>query len=202
MITVHHLQKSRSKRVLWLLEELTMPYQVVVHQRDPVSNLAPPSLKKIHPLGKAPIIVDEQRTLCESGAVMEYLLDKSEQQALRPTKDSPDYYSYVEWLHFAEGSLALPVITHLLLGLEQRDASQPLDSYIGKELAVDFTYIEQHLSQQPYFAGQQFSAADIMMTIVLEIADSQGLLQERSHTQAYLAKVQLRPAYLKAAKQG
>ena len=136
MITVHHLKQSRSKRVLWLLEELSMPFELVVHDRDPQTRLAPASLKAIHPLGKAPIIIDENVTLCESGSIMEYILEKDSDNRLRPTKDSPDYYAYLEWLHFAEGSFALPVITTMLLNMETRSGNQALDLYIGKELGL------------------------------------------------------------------
>ncbi|UPW19667.1 glutathione S-transferase [Agarivorans sp. TSD2052] len=202
MLTVHHLQQSRSKRVLWLLEELAMPYQLEIHQRDPVTRLAPASLKAIHPLAKAPVIVDGQVTLCESGAVMEYLLDKSSSNDLRPAKDSANYYLFLEWLHFAEGSLALPVITNMLLSLETRGGKQAMDGYIAKEIALDFSYIEAHLNTHDYFAGEAFTAADIMMTIVLEFAERQALLATRPATQTYLAKVQQRPAYICAAKQG
>ncbi|VAV86366.1 Glutathione S-transferase [hydrothermal vent metagenome] len=202
MITVHHLNKSRSKRVLWLLEELDMPYEVVVHDRDAATNLAPDSLRAVHPLGKSPIIVDGDTILCESGVIMEYILDQAGQTALRPDKDSPDYYRYLEWLHFAEGSLALPVIARMIMNMEQRAGDQPLDGYITKEIAVDFAYIEDTLSRHGYFAGQNFTAADIMMTIMLEVAASIGLLEGRAKTLAYLESMQGRAAYQKAASFG
>ncbi|WP_413700459.1 glutathione S-transferase family protein [Psychromonas sp. KJ10-10] len=170
MIIVHHLNKSRSKRILWLLEELQMPYHLVQHQRDPQTNLAPDSLKVIHPLAKAPVIVDGELTLCESGAVVEYILNNDTQNRLRPQPDSAEYYQYLEWLHFAEGSLALPVIAKLMMSMEERVGDQAMDHYIGKEINLDFSYIEAVLSKQSYFAGEQFSGADIMMTIMLEIA--------------------------------
>ncbi|HEC01008.1 MAG TPA: glutathione S-transferase family protein [Sphingomonadales bacterium] len=202
MITVHHLNKSRSKRVLWLLEELGMPYEVVVHDRDATTNLAPDSLRAVHPLGKSPIIVDGDTTLCESGVIMEYILDQAGQSALRPDTDSPDYYRYLEWLHFAEGSLALPVIARMIMNMEQRAGDQPLDGYITKEITVDFAYIEDILSRQACFAGESFTAADIMMTIMLEVAASIGLLEGKTKTLAYLARMQGRAAYQKAARFG
>ncbi len=198
MITVHHLNQSRSTRVLWLLEELKAPYEVVKHIRDAATHLAPASLKAIHPLAKAPVIVDDGITLCESGAVMEYILNTYGQQRLRPQQDSKDYYAYLEWLHFAEGSLALPVITSMLMGMEERGA-KPLDGYIQKELSLDFSYIEARLSDVKYFAGEEFSAADIMMSIMLGIADSLSMLKDRPNTKAYLSRMQARPAYKKAA---
>jgi glutathione S-transferase len=195
MITVHHLNKSRSKRVIWLLEELKMPYSLVNHERDSVTNLAPESLKKIHPLSKAPIIVDGNVTLCESGAIMEYILDHSTSNTLRPEKNSAEYYQYVEWLHFAEGSLGLPVITALMMTMEKREGTLPLDGYIAKEIALDFTYIDNTLSNQAYFAGELFTAADIMMTIMLEIATSLKLIDDKENIKRYLANIKTREAY-------
>ncbi|APR68591.1 MAG: glutathione S-transferase [Gammaproteobacteria bacterium] len=202
MLTVHHLNQSRSKRVLWLLEELTMPYERIDHQRDATTHLAPESLKKVHPLGKAPVVVDGDITLCESSAVMEYIINLDEQQRLRPTLGSAEYYQYLEWSHFAEGSLGLPVVTNLLMKMETRAGQQPMDGYIAKEIATDFAYIETTLSQRAYFAGNHFTAADIMMTVILEIAASGGLLEGKNSTLAYLAKMQQRPAYQKAASFG
>lgn len=206
MITVHHLNKSRSKRVIWLLEELDMPYTLVHHQRDPSSNLAPESLKLIHPLAKAPIIVDDGITLCESGAVMEYILNQSDSVEsalkLRPEANNATYYQYLEWLHFAEGSLALPVITKLLMTMEKREGTAPLDHYIAKEIAVDFSYIDATLAKNSYFAGSRFSAADIMMTIMLEIADSLNLIDDKLNIKRYLGVIQDRVAYQLANKYG
>lgn len=206
MLTVHHLNQSRSKRVLWLLAELDMPYQRIDHQRDATTHLAPASLKAIHPLGKAPVIVDSgpdgEITLCESSTVMEYILNKDAEQRLRPEAGSKEYYQYMEWSHFAEGSLGLPVMCKLFMGMETRTGDQPMDGYIAKEVAVDFAYIESTLAQSEYFAGEYFTAADIMMTTMLEIAGSLGLLKGQEKTQAYVAKVQQRPAYQHAASMG
>lgn len=210
MLTVHHLNQSRSKRVLWLLEELEMPYQRIDHQRDAKTHLAPASLKAVHPLSKAPVIVDndtdEDIVLCESSTIMEYILDKNVQQngttRLRPVSGCKEYYQYMEWSHFAEGSLGLPVMCKLFMGMETRNGDQPMDGYIAKEVALDFGYIESVLGQRDYFAGSEFSAADIMMATMLEIAGNLGLLKGQQKTLAYLAKVQQRPAYQKAASFG
>ncbi|WP_297820844.1 glutathione S-transferase family protein [uncultured Paraglaciecola sp.] len=202
MITVHHLNKSRSKRVLWLLEELEMPYQRIDYQRNAKTNLAPESLKAIHPLNKAPIIVDGDITLCESSTIIEYILDQDVEKRLRPEKGTKEYYQYLEWSHFAEGSLALPVMFTLFMGMETRSGDQEMDGYIAKEVAVDFGYIESVLADRDYFAGAQFTAADIMMQVMLEIAGILGLLKGRDKTLAYLAKVQERSAYIKAASFG
>jgi len=202
MITVHHLNRSRSKRVLWLLEELEMPYELVKHQRDPKTRLAPATLKAIHPLSKAPIIVDGDVILCESGAIMEYILNQDSQQRLRPALADPTYTHYLEWLHFAEGSLGLPVLAQMFMNMEERDGKQPMDYYIAKEIALDFGYIEATLATRPYFAGDAFTAADIMMTIMLEIAGNVGLLEGRDGILDYLGRMQLRPAYQRAVQEG
>lgn len=206
MLTVHHLNQSRSKRVLWLLEELEMPYQRIDHQRDAQTHLAPASLKAVHPLSKAPVIVDSRSdgdiTLCESSTIMEYILDKDAEKRLRPDAGTKEYYQYLEWSHFAEGSLGLPVMCKLFMGMETRSGDQPMDGYIAKEVSLDFGYIESVLTERDYFAGAEFTAADIMMTSMLEIAGSIGLLKDQAKTLAYLAKVQQRAAYVKAASFG
>ncbi|WP_053982062.1 glutathione S-transferase family protein [Marinagarivorans algicola] len=202
MLTVHHLNQSRSTRILWLLEELAIDYKRVDYQRDAVTHLAPDTLKLVHPLGKAPILVDDTVTLCESSTIIEYVLDQYSEQRLRPAQGSQSYYQYLEWSHFAEGSLALPVVTSTLLNMETRDGQQPMDGYIAKEANVDFTYIDNTLSKQPYFAGDEFTAADIMMAVSLDMASRVGLLKGKEHTLAYLKKVQQRPAYIKAKSFG
>ena len=202
MLTVHHLNKSRSKRVLWLLEELNMPYERVDHHRDATTHLAPNSLKAIHPLGKAPVLVDGPITLCESSTITEYIIDQDLAHRLRPQPGSSEYYQYLSWCHFAEGSLSLPIITSGFMKMESREGNKPMDGYIAKEVAVDFSYIEATLSQQDYFAGHEFTAADIMMTVSLEMASRSKLLEGREHTLAYLERIQQRPAYIKATSLG
>ena len=202
MLTVHHLNESRSTRVLWLLNELELAHDIVKHERDAATRLAPESLKAVHPLGKAPILVDGETTLCESGAIMEYLLDQAPESTLRPQAGTPEYYRYLEWLHFAEGSLALPMITSMLMSMETRSGDQPMDGYIGKEVAVDLGYIDDTLASQGYFAGSHFSAADIMMTFLLEVAAKLGKLEQYHNIQKYLEKVQARPAYQAAKRHG
>jgi glutathione S-transferase len=206
MLTVHHLNQSRSKRVLWLLEELEMPYQRIDHQRDATTQLAPASLKAVHPLSKAPVIVDGDITLCESSTIMEYILDQHADQtgkkALCPEKGTKEYYQYMEWSHFAEGSLGLPVMCTLFMAMEARTGDQAMDGYIAKEIALDFSYIESVLAERDYFAGSEFTAADIMMTTMLEIASNIKLLEGREKTLAYIAKVQQRAAYQKATSFG
>jgi len=202
MITIHHLNNSRSQRIIWLLEELKLPYEIVQHQRDPVSQLAPQSLKDVHPLAKAPILIDGDITLVESGAMMEYLLDQQDCNFLRPKKSDVNYYDYLQWLHFAEGSLSLPVITSLLLGFEKRSGDQAIDGYIAKELALDLGFIDAQLTAHPFFAGNSFSAADIMMTFLLESAAKQALLTTYPSIVKYLSKMQQRTAYQESLKLG
>lgn len=208
MITIHHLNQSRSKRVIWLLEELGLEYTIVDHVRDAVTQLAPASLKAIHPLGKAPIMESAGTVLCESGAIMEYLLAQAEKSMTangvkcRPDMAHPSYYHYLEWLHFAEGSLGLAVITKLFMTMEERSGDKPMDGYIAKELAVDLGYINQTLATQPYFAGDAFSAADVMMTIMLDIAKNVGLLTDYPEIVRYLENIALRDAYKVAASKG
>jgi glutathione S-transferase len=201
MLTVHHLNQSRSKRILWLLEELAMPYNIVTHQRDTQTHLAPASLHAIHPLGKSPVIVDGDTVLAESGAIIEYILRKDAKHSLKPAAFEPSYADYLQWLHFAEGSLALPLMCKMLMSFETRDGKQAMDGYIAKEIAVDFDYIENTLQSQDFFAGDAFSAADIMMTISLEFAAANALLEGRINTLAYLSKMQSRAAYQRAAQQ-
>ncbi|MGX9416786.1 glutathione S-transferase family protein [Vibrio sp. RC27] len=203
MITVHHLNRSRSKRVIWLLKELNLPYEIVHHQRDATTQLAPQSLKKVHALGKAPVIADGDIILCESGAITEYLLDQaSDANSLRPSQGTPAYYQYLQWLHFAEGSLAMPVIANMMLAGEQREEPKLIDRYMNKEIQLDMDYIEATLSHQAYFAGDEFTAADIMMAITLEFAAMQNLLAGYNATLAYLAKIQQRKAYQAASELG
>ena len=201
-IKVHHLNQSRSTRVIWLLEELKLPYDIVHHQRDAQTRLAPNSLKEVHPLSKAPVIEHNEVVISESGAIVEYILDQAHENALRPEAGTADYYRYLEWLHFAEGSLALPAITSLLMSMEERDGQKPLDGYIAKERELDLSYIDATLGKQRYFAGEQFTAADIMMAISLEIATQIGLTNDRPNISRFLAEMQNRAAYQKAREFG
>jgi glutathione S-transferase len=202
MIKVHHLNQSLSTRVLWLLEELGMPYQIEHHKRDEITRLAPASLGEIHPLNKAPIIEHDDVVICESSAIMEYILDQDEKQRLRPEKGTKSYYQYLEWSHFAEGSLGLPIIATLLMQMEKRDGTNPMDGYIAKEINLDLGYIDAVLATQTYFAGNEFTAADIMMTITLEFAANLNLLENRDNITRYLANVHSREAYQKARSFG
>lgn len=202
MITIHHLNASRSTRPLWLLEELGVPYETVLHQRDAKTRLAPAALREVHPLGKAPVMVDGDVTLAESGAMLDYIVDVYGADRLRPARGTQAYYRYLEWLHFAEGSLSLPLLTRYFMSMEERAGDKPMDGYIAKEIATDMAYIEATLAERPFFAGEAFTAADVMMTFPLEMAAGLGLLKDRPNTQAYLERIHARPAYRKAKTYG
>ncbi len=201
MIKVHHLKESRSTRVLWLLEELGIDYQRVDYDRDPQTRLAPPAMRAIHPLGKSPIVEDEGHVLIESAAILEYLLDKYGENQLRPKRGSPEYYVYQQWMHFAEGSAMLPVLLKLFLG-HMEDQSAPVFGYAQKEFELDFAYINSTLEKSPWFAGERFTVADIMMVTVLLFAKNLGMLEDYPYIQKYLQIVSARDAFQKAASFG
>ena len=198
MIKIHHLKQSRSTRIIWLLEELRVEYTVVSYDRDPVTHLAPVSMRKIHPLGKAPIVEIDDNVMVESAAIIEHLLDQYASDSLRPAKTDADYPVYLQWLHFAEGSAMLPVILNLFLGSIE-DKSAPVFGYAQKEAELDFSYINQTLADSSYFCGEDFTAADIMMSTTLMLAQMQGIIASYPHIQAYLERIQQRPAFIKAA---
>lgn len=201
MIKVHHLKESRSTRILWMLEELGIEYQREDYQRDANTGLAPHSMRAIHPLGKSPIVEDDGQILIESAAIMEYLLDQYAPDQLRPQRATPEYYVYQQWMHFAEGSAMLPVLLKLFLG-HFEDQTAPVFSYAQKEFELDFSYINETLATTPYFAGDAFTAADIMMVSVLLFAQKMNMLDNYVHIQSYLKKITTRSAFLKAAALG
>ena len=199
MITLHHLNKSRSKRIIWLLEELEAPYQIKSYQRVAETNLAPAELKKIHPLGKSPVIEENGRVLAESGAITEYLADKFAAGALVPAKDSDQYPLYLQWLHFAESSAALPLLLHYFLIIDGSE-TRFLDGYSKQELALILGYLNDHLTDNQWLVGEQFTAADILISFIIETSSALGLLTDYPVLQTYLAALQARPAAQKAAE--
>ena len=201
MITVHHLENSRSQRILWMLEELALPYEVKRYERNKATRLAPPELKRIHPLGKSPVIDDEDRVVAETGAIVEYLVDKADGRLGAPaTRDGALRYRF--WLHYAEGSLMPPLLVKLVLG------RVPLFGGMAQKrfqpmIDVHLDYIESELAQRPWFAGDEMTAADVMMSFPLEAASSRGGLDaSRPHTVAWIEKVHARPAYQAGLKAG
>ncbi len=215
MITVHHLENSRSQRVLWLLEELGLPYEVKRHARDPRTLLAPPELAQVHPLGKSPIITDDGITVAESGAIIEYLLQAHGQGRLRPPPGTPEGRQFTYWLHFAEGS-AMPYLVMQLVFEKVRDAPVPFfvkpvlkavaarvtADFIAPNLKRQLAFMEAELKRQRWFAGVEFSAADIQMSYPLEAAATRGELGAYPALGAWLARIHGRAAYKRALKAG
>src|ERR1700761_7292819 len=160
MIVVHHLENSRSQRILWLLEELGLKYEIRRYARDPQTRLAPPELKTVHPLGKSPVITDGKLTVAESGAIIEYLIRRYGPHKLMPSEHGDDFVSYLQWMHFAEGSLALPLLLALYVG-RLGDAGAPLQPRIQSEIANHFLYIEQSLAGREFLVGKSLTGADI-----------------------------------------
>lgn len=201
MIVVHHLNNSRSQRILWLLEELGVPYELKFYERDAKTNLAPPELKAISPLGKSPVIEDGPHTLIESGAIVDYLIRRHGDGRLQPDPATATYDEYVQWLHFAEGSAMLPLMLNLYIG-RLGEAGAPLQPRIKSELANYLGYLDSALSQVDYLLGDELSAADIQMSFIGEIARKQGLLGEYPHLSAWIDRFQARPAYQAAIEKG
>ena len=201
MIEVHHLNNSRSQRVLWCLEELGLDYQIVQHQRDPQTNLAPDSLKAIHPLGKAPVVRDGGRTFIESGAILDYIVRKYGNGRLAPRVDSPDYQRYVEWMHFAEGSAMLPVMLKLYTA-RLGDAGAPLVPRIHAEIENNFGFLDGELGDRDYFVGDELTAADIQLSFPIQAARMLYTLEKFPKLAAFLTRVQARPAYRRAIERG
>ncbi len=199
MITVHHLNESRSQRILWLLEELAIPYDIKHYTRDAVTRLAPPELKAVHPLGKSPVLTDNGQTLIESGAIVDYLLRRHGKGYLRPATASADFESYNQWLHYAEGSAMLPLLLKLYVG-RLGDAGAPLAPRINSEIANHLGYVNQALEGREWLVGDSLTGADIQMSYVGEAA--RGLRSEYPNMDAWVKRFQARPAYRKALERG
>lgn len=201
MITVHHLNNSRSQRILWLLEELGMPYEIKRYQRDPDTNLAPAELKAVHPLGKSPVIEDGPHVLIESGAIVDYLIRRHGEGRLQPDPATATYDEYVQWLHFAEGSAMLPLMLDLYVG-RLGDAGAPLKPRIDSELENYLGYLNTALGLTPYLVGEALTGADIQMSFIGELAKARGKIDAYPHLAAWVDRLQARPAYKKAIEQG
>jgi glutathione S-transferase len=216
MIVVHHLNNSRSQRILWLLEELGVPYDLRCYQRDPATMLAPPEMKAVHPLGKSPIVTEGDRVLAESGAIIEHLADLQGGGRLARAHDSPDRYRYIYWLHYAEGSAMTPLLLKLVFDrvaaarmpffarpIVKGVRGQMMKSFIGPQLKLHLDYLESELSRATWFCGEEFSAADIQMSFPLEIAVARAVLDEtRPKLIAFLRRIHERPAYQRALERG
>jgi glutathione S-transferase len=216
MIIVHHLNNSRSQRVLWLLEELGLPYEIVRYQRDPKTMLAPRELRAIHPLGKSPILQDGEVTLAESGAIVEYLLERYGQGRLKPAVGSPDWLRFIYFLHYAEGS-AMPPLLLKLVFVRMETAPVPFfakpvarmlakgaqKAFVDPQLKLHLDYLEGEIGKSAWFAGEAFTAADIQMSFPLEAAASRGGLDaSRPKLHDFLQRIHARPAYQAALAKG
>ena len=201
MIRIHHLNNSRSQRVLWLLEELNLPYEIVRYQRNKLTMLAPEALKQVHPLGKSPVIEDDGRTLAETGLIVEYLVDRHGPE-LAPPWESDLYWRYRYWLHYAEGSAMPPLLVKLYidrLGL----LALPVRPVVASQLKVHLDFLESELGAAPWFLGERFSAADIMLSFPLEAATARaGLDATRPNLFGFLQRIHERPAYRRALEKG
>jgi len=216
MLTVHHLNNSRSQRVLWLLEELGVPYEIKRYQRDPRTLLAPSALKKVHPLGKSPVVTDGDETIAESGAIIEYLLERQGQGRLQPAAGTPERRRFTYWLHYAEGS-AMPPLVMKLVFLRLRTAPMPffvkpfarliadktLRGFVEPQIRLHAGYMEKELARSAWFAGDAFTAADIQMSFPVEAAAARGGLgADFPRLQAFLERIHARPAYQRALEKG
>ena len=201
MLKLHHLNNSRSQRILWLLEELNAPYEIVHYTRMSPMPLAPPELKAVHPLGKSPVITDGDVTIAESGAIVEYILERYGNGRMRPQPGSPEHLKYIEWMHYAEGSAMLPLLMHMYLGFLGEGAA-PLKPRVDSEIANHLSYLESAIAGRQFFVGDDLTGADIQLTFVLEAADASGQLKPYPGLAAYLARMQARPAYKRAIEKG
>jgi glutathione S-transferase len=201
LIEVHHLNNSRSQRVLWLLEELELPYQILKYQRDPVTNLAPESLKAIHPLGKSPVLRDDGEVVIESGAIIEYIVRKYGKGRLVPKDGTPEAVEYLQYMHYAEGSAMLPVMLRLYLS-RLGDAAKPLEPRVVGELDNHFGFLDAKLGKNDFFVGNAFSAADIQLSFAIQAARLLYGLDKFPNLARFLDRIHARPAYKRALEKG
>lgn len=197
MITLYHLNKSRSKRIIWLLEELGVDYQTEAFQRDKDTSLAPDALKAIHPLGKSPVIKDGDLVVAESGAITEYLIEKYAADRLAPARGSADYVQYLQWIHFAESSAMVPLLLKMFL---QKDGAKTnfLQDYADGEALKVLTYLSQQLDGRRYLVGDTLSGADIMVYFVVDAVEQSGALAFFPVLESYLKQLRTHPNCQKA----
>jgi glutathione S-transferase len=220
MIVLHHLNNSRSQRILWLLEELNLDYEIKAYQRDSGTNLAPNTLTLIHPLGKSPIITDGEISVAESGAIIEYLIGTyagktAEPELITTQAGSDEHRQYVYWLHFAEGTLMPPFVAKLVLdkvkanakpffvkAIAKKIVDKLMTLYYGPIILKNMDYIEQHLTYNKWFAGANLTGADIQMSFPLEAAVARGTAKHLPNITQYVKNIHARPAYQAALKKG
>jgi glutathione S-transferase len=216
MITVHHLENSRSQRVLWLLEELGVPYEIKHYKRDPKTMLAPPELRAVHPLGKSPVVMDGDLVLAESGAILEYLVDTYGNGRLAPARGTPERVRYSYWMHYAEGSVMPPLLFKLVFDVIENApmpffvrpfaraiAGRAKSTFIGPQITLHLDFIEAELAKNDWFVGSELTAADVAMSFPLEVAAGRaGLDRSRPKSMAFLDRIHARPAYKVALEKG
>ena len=216
MIVVHHLNNSRSQRILWLLEELGLTYDIKRYERDNTTMLAPPALSKIHPLGKSPVVTDDDLTLAESGAIIEYLVERYGEGCFAPTRELPAYLRYRYWLHYAEGSIMPPLLLKLVFDkietspmpffvkpIAKAISGKAKSSFIMPQINTHLDYLENELSKGKWFVGDDFTAADVQLSFPIEAAAARGGLDaSRPRLMDYLKRIHARPAYLRALERG
>ena len=200
-LIVHHLNNSRSQRVLWALEELGLPYEIRHYQRDAVTNLAPPELKAVHPLGKSPLLEDDGVVIEESGAIIQHLLDKYGSGRFQPAPGTPEALRHLQWMHFAEGSAMTPILLQLYTS-RLGDAAAPLQPRISEQLASHFGYLEDELRPSGHFVGDELTGADMMLSFPAEIAVMQGQGEKYPKLAQFVAAIHARPAWQVAREKG
>jgi glutathione S-transferase len=201
MITVHHLNDSRSQRILWLLEELGLPYEIKKYERDAQTRLAPPELKQIHQLGKSPVITDNGRVIIESGAIVDYIIRHHGGGRLQPAANTPAYDDYQQWLHYSEGSAMLPLMLNLYVS-RLGDAGAPLKPRIDSETANHLGHIDKALAGKQFLVGDSLTGADIQLSFVAEVAGAFGVRSAYPNLDAWIKRLHERPAYKKALERG
>jgi glutathione S-transferase len=201
MIIVHHLDDSRSQRILWLLEELGLSYEIRHHKRHPQTRLAPPGLKVIHPLGKSPVVEDEGRIIAESGAIIDYVLRRYGNGRLAPTPSDPDYEYYVHWMHYAEGS-GMPALIIRINVARVGEAAAPALPRLDAEVALQLGYLDDALKGRRYILGNELSAADIQLSFIGELAGARFGIDGYPEIKAWVQRFQARPAYQAALAKG
>lgn len=214
MLTVHHLNNSRSQRVLWLLEELGVDYEIRRYQRNAKTSLAPPELKAVHPLGKSPVITDGDRTIAESGAIVEYIVERYGNGRLAPRGGTPEHLRYRYWMHYAEGTLMPLLVMSLIFSRVERApllvrpiakaiAGQVRRGYLGPNLKANLDYIEAELGRSEWFAGAELSAADVQMSFPMEAAAARAAgMGDYPRSRAFVERIRARPAYRRALEKG
>ena len=216
MMTLHHLNNSRSQRIIWLLEELGLDYEIKRYERDPKTMLAPASLRAVHPLGKSPVITDGELTLAESGAIIDYLIERYGAGRLVPAAGTPARLRYTYWLHYAEGSAMSPLLLKLVFDkietspmpffvkpIAKGISAKVKATFIGPQIRQHLDYLEMELGKSGWFAGSEFSGADIQLSFVLEAAASRGALTDsRPRLMDFLQRIHARPAYQRGLERG